>query len=672
MSRKSVFGLFLLTMLLLANCSRVPPGINQLIVSPSPVPIGTEVSPIPTECTPTAYPTNPLTSPSPFLSRPPTFTNLATDPPATATQTSVVCKAPITASYLSLSATFNYQIWDYAFLNSLDGWVSTDTTAFNTQDGGLTWHAAEMKSQAPTAAPGLSINFTDFISASEGFALNYTQLLHTLDGGQTWQVISELNPADRITWLGFIDRQNGWAETDLHNLLRSRDGGVTWQTIVNPCQPDSKQEHQSFRFLNASVGWAVCDLDRSAGQQRSSLYRTQDSGDHWEKLAETPVDNKDQTPATATPGWLPRVPYPDPLSFVDRYHGWLVGNLGSLFTTRDGGRTWLELKPEGLNSLYARPQFLDEKNGFILAGSGFTNDRGALLKTSDGGHTWTQIFPILYPRKTSFLDPHTGFGVGSAAGSNQVYRTDDGGHSWNKVGALPKYVETERQVQFVDAAHGWVMVNDCLPDEICNQLALYRTADGGRSWERLSIGANSNLSIKTMFFTSPTEGYLIDDSTGALVFSRDGGNTWESIPPSSDWSISGPLSLGGGFYSGSAMDGKHLLVTREGTKTWQDLDPACLARGFSLTGDGTLWILPTSSCAATLACAGSLLSSTDGGNTWQLVVMPDMLITAIQMVDSQHGWLRGGINLRSIGGYTFGDDHVFFTDDAGHTWRQLD
>jgi photosystem II stability/assembly factor-like uncharacterized protein len=165
---------------------------------------------------------------------------------------------------------------------------------------------------------------------------------------------------------------------------------------------------------------------------------------------------------------------------------------------------------------------------------------------------------------------------------------------------------------------------------------------------------------------------LIDDSTGALYFSRDGGNTWESIPPYSDWSIRGPLSPGGLLYAGSAMDGKHLFVTREGTKTWQDLAPTCLRRGFSLTGDGALWILPTSSCAVSLACSGSLLSSADGGRTWQPIIMPGMLITAIQMVDAQHGWLRGGINLRSFGGYTFGDDHVFFTDDAGHTWKQLD
>jgi photosystem II stability/assembly factor-like uncharacterized protein len=86
-------------------------------------------------------------------------------------------------------------------------------------------------------------------------------------------------------------------------------------------------------------------------------------------------------------------------------------------------------------------------------------------------------------------------------------------------------------VTFVDREHGWVVGFNCATASV----VVYRTADGGRSWQ--SLGRPSGHSCgggpTYLSFVNDTEGWIEPVSpngpAGALLGTRDGGRTWTQI-----------------------------------------------------------------------------------------------------------------------------------------------
>src|SRR5262249_40202837 len=99
------------------------------------------------------------------------------------------------------------------------------------------------------------------------------------------------------------------------------------------------------------------------------------------------------------------LPYEEPVlysaKFIDSDHGWVVGELGRIWATENGGKTWNE-RQESLTPQWKRPlgpnddprfadfllptffsvSFRDGKRG---AASGL---EGWIVQTEDGGKTW--------------------------------------------------------------------------------------------------------------------------------------------------------------------------------------------------------------------------------------------------------------------------------------------
>jgi photosystem II stability/assembly factor-like uncharacterized protein len=626
---------------------------------------------------------------------------------AVPTMTPAACRGQITASIVPLTGAVNQGILDYSFVDVLHGWVSTDTALLATEDGGQTWQVRAAVPQVQQWEPDQTFYRIDFISIQEGFGVIHgTTLVHTLDGGRTWQPLPALtgpglagaDPAspDIFNRLDFVDPRHGWATTNQHGLVRSQDGGITWQPLASPCLSSNDLEQLEVDFLDTNIGWGTCHLDGAPGQKVNALYVTLDGGEHWQKLAEAPADVTTESTPTAPSGWLPELAYDNAPSFSDRTHGWLTSGSGQLYTTEDGGRSWLLSLLSIRNPYFSHPQLLDPSIGLVLAGAMVGGKTGpTLLKTVDGGLSWDQVLPSFYPDHASYLDAWVGFGVdgiGAALGANWVYRTADGGRTWSIAAALPDTLFNPFQVQFVDALHGWVIGQDCpLPanQQDCNNIALYRTLDGGQTWKRLWPRKDSEIVVEAVDFVSSTTGYLMgqlpDGSGSKLYFSQDGGQTLEPVQvPADDGSMTSSPFLSGQQYQfldarvGYGSNRSGLFWTQDSARTWQAVPASCLNGGvpftsvgaFSLGRDGSLWVI-TTSISNSQDYAASLISSVDGGRTWQALLLPGMAVTSIQFVDAQHGWLKGGTQTRYQGGYLFGADHTYATDDGGFTWVQL-
>jgi photosystem II stability/assembly factor-like uncharacterized protein len=226
----------------------------------------------------------------------------------------------------------------------------------------------------------------------------------------------------------------------------------------------------------------------------------------------------------------------------------------ALFRSTDGGKAWTVVR--GLLDHPHRPRWTPGGGGLCLhtiVTDPVRADRmwvaistGGVYRTDDGGRTWAarnvgiraEFLPEKYPEfgqcvhkivqpprgKTLFLQNHWG-----------LYRSDDGGDSWQDVArGVPS------DFGFAMAAHPhdpdtvYVLPLEsdqfrCPPE---GKLRVYRTRSGGRTWEPLSRGLPQQRVYETVLRDAMTTdaldpvGVYFGTRNGKLFASNDGGGSW--------------------------------------------------------------------------------------------------------------------------------------------------
>ncbi|MDG1295972.1 MAG: YCF48-related protein, partial [Saprospiraceae bacterium] len=191
--------------------------------------------------------------------------------------------------------------------------------------------------------------------------------------------------------------------------------------------------------------------------------------------------------------------------FADANNGWIVGNLGSIQHTIDGGTTWVAQTSgvtEELQSVY----FADVNTGWAV---GLNK---TILKTSDGGTTWSVINPMLVLGSdfysVFFLDLNNGYITGSGG---VLLNTTDGGNTWVDQGVT--LLVNKRDIFFTDANNGWIISQD----------SILHTNDGGVIWN-VQDPIVSNI-LRKLSFVDASNGWIVGDN-GIILNTTDGGTTW--------------------------------------------------------------------------------------------------------------------------------------------------
>ena len=256
-----------------------------------------------------------------------------------------------------------------------------------------------------------------------------------------------------------------------------------------------------------------------------------------------------------------------------------LGTLGGgVWKTSDGGQTWVPLT-DGQSSLQIGVLALDPTNpDTIYAGTnslGFFGNMGAgILKSPDGGATWTQL-PGPLP---------TGPGMEAS------------------VGGLAVSPSNGNVVLAVDASAGGA--------------ALYRSADGGNTWEE--VIASSASPAQVLF--DPSNGNIAYATTlGGVYKSTDGGNTWATA------NGTGANTLPAGTYYGLAIAPSspqtlfvdtpntasvQMYKSVDGAQNWTPLPGSPLCEGIQVDPANPNLVF---------AGAGGIFQSTDGGVSWTLL-----------------------------------------------------
>jgi photosystem II stability/assembly factor-like uncharacterized protein len=259
---------------------------------------------------------------------------------------------------------------------------------------------------------------------------------------------------------------------------------------------------------------------------------------------------------------------------------------------------------------WANPQ----PQGNTLSGLDFAGSRGyaaglfgTLLRTDDAGATWTGVNTGLTDPlvRVQVIDPNTVVVGGACA----LRRSNDGGASFTR---LPWTASDEdcpspiASFNFASGSVGYLLTKDG---------SVFRTADGGDTFSRQTSvpGTNSTGGSREptdIVFTSDTTGVAVTrgGGTGKIFRTTDSGNSWVDVasPATGLNGVTFPTATAG-FAVGI---GKTLLTTTDGGATW---DPKPLT-GAPFQDYSAVDCASATTCLITVG-NGHLVRTTDGGAT---------------------------------------------------------
>ncbi len=311
---------------------------------------------------------------------------------------------------------------------------------------------------------------------------------------------------------------------------------------------------------------------------------------------------------------------------------------------------------------------IDSLNGTVAWASG---SGGTVLRTIDAGAHWLKCAvpgeaaggDILDFRGVQALSAQSAIVMASGPGDkSRLYKTTDGCKTWDILFANPDAPQGFFDSFWFNGQHGLL-----LGDPIAGNFALFKTANGGKTWKRdtlqgLSLqgrslaafaASNSSIARGNRLFE---RGFVTGGKDGAILYSRindpqDEDQTalisklvqkkpvWKTAPI--------PVATGNESSGAFAIAYRYPLTTG-----------ICEGCGF---GENSRFIAVGGDYAKPAQSAGTAAWSADGGEHWTAAAIPPHgFRSAVQWSEALHAWIAAGANGSDI------------SRDEGKTWQPLD
>ena len=225
--------------------------------------------------------------------------------------------------------------------------------------------------------------------------------------------------------------------------------------------------------------------------------------------------------------------------------------------------------------------------------------------------------------------------VAWASGNNgTVIRTADGGKTWQRVPVAGAEALDFRDIEaFQDGATAYVL--SIGPGD---RSRIFKTVDGGKSWGLQFTNPDPKAFYDAIAFWDANHGVAVGDPVDGrftVVRTNDGGATWQKVHPTG----MPPALEGDGAFAASGT----ILVASGGKDAWFGSGGGARARVFHSTDRGATWTVAETPIAAGTASAGVFSIAFDG---------------------PRHGIAVGGDYRKE----REASDNVALTADGGRTW----
>ncbi len=350
------------------------------------------------------------------------------------------------------------------------------------------------------------------------------------------------------------------------------------------------------------------------------------------------------------------------IHMITRTEGWAtrgqrtnLNEISAILHTYDGGSHWIDVSPDKplpFDIAYSQggvefPSFfaLDRVYAWVVYGT-------TVLRTVDSGKTWSRAQLDFSADSISqdgvqigtltFADPYHGWLLKTVGNAAELYRTVDGGQSWNAVNSWSSNRLTTippnfpGQVLFTSGLSGWMWA---MPESVKSGSNLRRTTDGGATW---SVFSPPPVQIASNEIPA-------DDCAFVDLF---------YLKPNALFTL--------GYCKGVSHIALEMFRSGNEGRTWQvNVLPAhwvacsCYFNIDMISAHDGWMIAPDSADSS----ARHLFRTVDGAQSWQTLALPQGGVddnSRLDFIDAQTGWL---INATGT---------LLFSSDAGQTWNALD
>jgi photosystem II stability/assembly factor-like uncharacterized protein len=459
-------------------------------------------------------------------------------------------------------------------------------------------------------------------------------------------------------------------------VWKSVNGGTTYKPVFD------KQNVQSIGAVaidhkNPKIVWVGTGetWTRNSVSVGDGIYKSRDGGDTWtnmglgnsERIAKILIDPTDSNTVFAcVPGKL-----------------WSDSDDRGVYRTTDGGTSWtkvlkgsnastgcsmLSLDPQSPKTLFAGMWDFRRKGWtFRSGGDDETKPSGSgLFKTMDGGATWSELQASGLPPKpwgrvavaVAPSKPNVVYAfIEAVPPANALYRSDDGGKTWEK---------RDRSQNMIWRAFYFANLIVDPKDE--NKIFkpggnLIVSNDGGKSFSVIGGGAHGD--FHEVWIDPENTDHLITGDDGGIFYSYDGGNRWwkaENLPVSQFYHVSvdmdRPYHVYGGLQDNSSWVGDSQYAGGITNNRWENM----------FGGDG-FWMF------ADPSDPDYIYAESQGGEMGRISRKTRESRSLKPLPGYKEGKLRFNwntpIQVTPAGTVYIGSQFLFRTRDHGQTWERI-